>query len=78
MQAFHLIKSINSILNEDKFATYTMKQIYDELGRDDFVTYIKKLLTKIINKTEILKDAELDTRIGTLHMYFIFSKDMPS
>ena len=48
MHASKLINSIYSILNEDKFSKYTIKQIYDELGEEGFIEYIEDLCQKAI------------------------------
>jgi hypothetical protein len=55
------LKAIDIInfINEDKFAKYTIKQIYDELGEDEFSDYIIDVSTKII-KTNKLMTADME------------------
>jgi hypothetical protein len=60
LEAIKLTNSIYSILNEDKFVKYTVKQIYDELGQEDFMDYLEKICTKIIKNLDTntdIKDA---------------------
>ena len=67
MKANTLINSITSILNEDKFAKYTISQIYDELGKEDFLNYIEDICYKIIKSEKIyfLKNAQRNTSTYT-------------
>lgn len=48
MKANKITNSINILLNEDKFAKYTIQQVYDELGEEDFIDYVATAGNKII------------------------------
>jgi hypothetical protein len=73
------LKAIDIInfINEDKFAKYTIKQIYDELGEDEFSDYIKELVYKVIKKENIegLKHAEFTKENNLGKIFLSFAQD---
>jgi hypothetical protein len=57
MKANKLTNSINLVINEDKFAKYTISQIYDELGPEDFTDYMDAIAKKTIKNIDGLSKA---------------------
>ena len=64
MKSYKLFKLLESALNEDKFSSMTLTEIFDELGPDDFSDYLEELVMKAAKGSNIkeLKSLELDIK----------------
>lgn len=60
MNASNLIKSINTLLNEDAYEKLTLSQVYLKLGKRGFLKYIRDMCVFIVRlkKIDLLLDME--------------------